>query len=471
VNASSSDPQLLRDYAERRSEAAFAELVRRHIDFVHSVALRMVNDPHLAKDVSQGVFVALAKNAGHLTSHPVLSGWLHRAARNIAAQTVRTEVRRRHREQQAAAMNVPSETDAQWEEIAPQLDTALADLSDSDRDAVLLRYFENKPAQEMAAILGISTDAAQKRVNRAVEKLRDKLTQRGVASGAAGLTGIISANAVQAAPAGLAASISSTAVTGTVATVVATSALRKAIVALAMAASIGAAIDQSIRVSTLRAENESLQQTYPRQAVRIIRPRAIASATQPGGAEKEGPIADSQQVIASSSSTEFSLIAPAGKGITTGAAEVAGLNPQQKKAVDRMLRAIWNRVSDDFASRAVMVTAESDPKAGLLVYNIPARTDRGREFVRQLESSLDAEVGETKRKLLMKGIKTSDFLGGFGALNVRLKFAEGHGCDYAISKPGSGESVQTGSMDFDSFIDRFGDSFELPRPDTYPTYR
>lgn len=93
-----SDPQLLRAYAEGRSEAAFAELVQRHIDLVHSAAVRMVNDPHLAKDVSQGVFVALAKNAAKLTGHPVLSGWLYLTARNIAAQTVRAEVRRRSRE-------------------------------------------------------------------------------------------------------------------------------------------------------------------------------------------------------------------------------------------------------------------------------------------------------------------------------------------------------------------------------------
>jgi RNA polymerase sigma factor (sigma-70 family) len=135
VNALS-DPQLLRAYAERRSEAAFAELVRRHIDLVHSAAVRMVNDPHLAKDVTQGVFVALAKDAGKLTDHPVLSGWLHRTARNIAAQTVRTEVRRRTREKEAAAMNEDRETEAPWEEIAPHLDAALAELSEPDRDAV-----------------------------------------------------------------------------------------------------------------------------------------------------------------------------------------------------------------------------------------------------------------------------------------------------------------------------------------------
>ena len=248
-----SDPQLLRAYAERRSEAAFAELVRRHIDFVHSAALRMVNDSHLAKDVTQGVFVALAKDAGKLTDHPVLSGWLHRTARNIAANTIRTEMRRRHREQEAAAMNDHSEADASWEEIAPHLDRALAELSDHDRDAVLLRYFENKPAQEMAAILGIGAEAAQKRVSRAVERLRENFAKRGITAGTAGLAGVISANAVQGAPVGLAATISTAAFSGAVSTVLATTnflaitVMKKAIAATAIAALAGTAIYQFTR--------------------------------------------------------------------------------------------------------------------------------------------------------------------------------------------------------------------------------
>ena len=121
------DPQLLREYAERRSEPAFAELVRRHVEFVYSAALRMVCDAHLAEDVTQGVFVALARNAGQLAGRSLLSGWLHRTAQNIAAQTVRTDVRRRAREQEAAAMNelLAAEPDNVWERIAPQLDAAL----------------------------------------------------------------------------------------------------------------------------------------------------------------------------------------------------------------------------------------------------------------------------------------------------------------------------------------------------------
>lgn len=211
----SSDASLLRDFANHRSERAFAELVGRHLDLVHTAALRMTGDRHLAEDVSQGVFVALAKQAGSLADHPVLSGWLHRTTRNIAVQMIRVETSRRHREQQAAVMNEPTATDAPWKEIVPHLDAALAELGDSDRDAVLLRYFENKSANHMAVILGISAGAAQKRVSRAVERLRENFAKRGITAGAAGLAGLISANAVQAAPVGLAVAISGTVSAGT----------------------------------------------------------------------------------------------------------------------------------------------------------------------------------------------------------------------------------------------------------------
>lgn len=207
------DQQLLRDYAERRSEAAFAELVRRHVDLVYSAALRMVCDSHLAEDVTQRAFVALAGSAPQLTERVVLSGWLHRTAQNIAAQTVRTDVRRRAREQDAAAMNelFAAEPDGVWEHIAPHLDAALGELSEADRDALLLRYFERKSAQEMAQALGVSDEAAQKRVSRAVERLREFFAKRGVTVGAGGLVVALSAKAVQAAPVGLAVTVSTSA--------------------------------------------------------------------------------------------------------------------------------------------------------------------------------------------------------------------------------------------------------------------
>ena len=266
------DSQLLGDWAETRSEPAFAELVRRHVDFVYSAALRMVCDSHLAQDVTQSVFVALAKGAGQLADRRVLSGWLHRTAQNIAAQTVRTDVRRRAREQEAAAMNqlLATEPEAPWELIGPHLDAALGELTEPDRDAVLLRYFENKSLREVGQVLDMSDDAAQKRISRAVERLREFFAKRGVTVGTSGLVVVISANAVQAAPIGLAVTISTaTAIAGTTfaatATATATKAiamttLQKTVIAATLAATgVAVPIWQQTRINQMTGANRELQ--------------------------------------------------------------------------------------------------------------------------------------------------------------------------------------------------------------------
>ncbi len=231
----------------------------------------MVCESHLAEDVTQSVFVALAKNAAQLTNCAVLSGWLHRTAQNIAAQTVRTEVRRRAREQEAATMNelCSTESDSTWQHISPHLDAALGELEEIDRDALLLRYFEKKSALEMAGILGISDEAAQKRVSRAVERIRELFARRGVTVGAAGL-GVISANAVQAAPAGFAATISNAVIAGTgisVSTVVATTAktiamttAQKILVAATLAVVAGAGLYEARQTAQLRAQVQTLNE-------------------------------------------------------------------------------------------------------------------------------------------------------------------------------------------------------------------
>jgi RNA polymerase sigma factor (sigma-70 family) len=209
-----SDLDLLRQFARENSQDAFAEIVRRHLDLVYSAALRQVRAPQLAEEIAQSVFADLARNAGSLvgggdaSSPKTLTPWLYAVTRRTAIDVVRKESRRRLREQIAVEMNNMNATPDDWIQIEPLLDDAMAALEETDRSAVLLRYFENKSLREVGEVLGASEDAAQKRVSRAVERLREFFSKRDVTIGAGGLAVLISANAVQSAPVGLSATIS-----------------------------------------------------------------------------------------------------------------------------------------------------------------------------------------------------------------------------------------------------------------------
>lgn len=211
------DIELLHHYVVGGSEDAFSVLVRRHVNLVYSVALRHTGNPSQAEEITQAVFVILARKAHSLREGTVLPGWLHKTAWFAADNFRKTEIRRKSREQEAymqSLFNEPEpETDA-WAQIAPLLDPALAGLSEKDRNAIVLRFFSGQKLSEVGAAMGTSEEAAKKRVNRAVEKLRHFFTQRGVVLPAAALTAAISAHSVQAAPLGLAASATGTVTSG-----------------------------------------------------------------------------------------------------------------------------------------------------------------------------------------------------------------------------------------------------------------
>lgn len=209
------DHALLRQYAEQNSEAAFAAIVSRHVDKVYSVALRHTRNAHAAEEITQAVFVILAKKSGRLGAKVILAGWLYETARLTAVTYIRSEIRRARREQEAHMNTALNKSEEAWPHIAPLLDDALTGLSAADRHAVVLRYFDGKSLGEVGAALGASEDAAKKRVARAVEKLRGWFTKRGVTLTATVLTAAIAANSVQAAPLGLAATVTATAVKGT----------------------------------------------------------------------------------------------------------------------------------------------------------------------------------------------------------------------------------------------------------------
>jgi RNA polymerase sigma factor (sigma-70 family) len=310
------DPELLRRYAVDRSEEAFGELVRRYLGLVYNAALRQCGDPHLAQDAAQTVFSDLARKARHLSSRPVLAGWLYTSARFAALRVARGEGRRRARENEAHAMNElldGDEPSANWEKLRPVIDEALQGLGESDREAVLLRYFEKRPFAEIGSLFAVSEDAARMRVERALEKMRGTLKRNGVTSAGAALAAALATHAEAVPPAGAAAKITgaalaagSKAATATLMTL--TKLQVSAAAAVAVLGAAGLAIQHRANANLeaqvaqlqpliaenahLQDENRALTKASPSKAVGLT-----ASANPPGASRSAGAAADPRQVV------------------------------------------------------------------------------------------------------------------------------------------------------------------------------
>ena len=264
------DAQLLRQYVEGQSEEAFGELVSRHIDLVYSAALRMASsDSHLAEDVTQMVFIDLARKVRSLPRGVLLAGWLYRHTCYTAAKAVRTERRRRAREQTAMEIKALDDNiEEPWERIAPHLDEGLTRLSASDREALVLRFLKRQDLRAVGAAFGISEDAAQKRVTRALDKLRGVLGGRGVELTVTTLATALAAQAVTAAPAGLAVSVAAASMTAaadtgmafTLLKLMAATKLKTSIISAIVIASLAAPlIVQRQAQARLREQDEALR--------------------------------------------------------------------------------------------------------------------------------------------------------------------------------------------------------------------
>lgn len=262
--------QLLTDYVQNGSESAFRELVTRYLDLVYSTALRLVDgDAHRARDIAQIVFVDLAAKAQNLSPETMPGGWLHRHTCFVAANTLRSERRRQARERLAVEMNtLTHDSPDDFSRLAPVLDELINTLDDSDRAAILLRFYEQRDFRAIGETLGTSEDAARMRVNRALDRLQQSLKTRGIQTTAAALSVTIFAGAVQAAPAGLASTIATVALAGAVTTtatltsakIIAMTTLQKIAISAVVITLAGAGIFEAHQASQLREQIQTLQQ-------------------------------------------------------------------------------------------------------------------------------------------------------------------------------------------------------------------
>ena len=206
-----SDNQLLAEYARHGSETAFGELVRRHVNMVHSAALREAGgNVSLAEDITQEVFTELARRASPLAAHPAIVGWLYTSVRLTAANVRRATHRRQRREQEAFTMNelmAPDQMDELWRQVRPVLDDVMHELEQEDRTAVVLRFFEGQSHKEVGAALGLTENAARMRVERSLEKLHSLLSRRGIRSTASTLAAVLIASAAASASQPFAATV------------------------------------------------------------------------------------------------------------------------------------------------------------------------------------------------------------------------------------------------------------------------
>jgi RNA polymerase sigma factor (sigma-70 family) len=426
VNAKT-DQELLQAYAREQSEAAFAELVHRHVHLVYSAALRLVVDPHLAEDATQGTFIALAQNARKLAGRAVLSSWLHLTVRNIAAKLVRTEMRRRAREQEAVAMELEStQTEALWHQVAPHLDEAIGFLSDKERDALMLRFFEQKSAREMAQALGVSEEAAQRRVSRAVERLRGVLAKRGVAAGASGLVLVLSAKAVQAAPAELAGAILGALAAGTAVHTVATTAagtalltatLQKVLLATVLVAGAGTGLYQAHQLGLQRDEAARLsrQQAVLAEQVRQLEhardqvTNLLAAAQEENARLKSGQLQAEMLRLRSQAGALQQALATNAASAAPNLAARLWQDPDVKSQTREDMRVQWLAFFVPLFKELKLTPAQSDQAARLYAETVVKGIERvfaltpgtvSQAQLDQVEEETVAEIGRQLQPLL-----------------------------------------------------------------------
>jgi RNA polymerase sigma factor (sigma-70 family) len=290
------DTELLRQYREG-SQAAFRELVRRHLNMVFSAARRQTRSPALAEEVTQSVFIKLAADAGRIGEGTPLAAWLHLVTRHTAMNAARTESRRRSREQASFEISAMSSLTPGWSSVEPLLDEAVASLRAADRIAIILRFFEDKSLREVGEALGSTEEAARKRVGRALEQLRALLLKRGVTVSSSALAADLTTHAIQIAPLNLSTTLLTSvplpvaalppALTGPASTLAMTTMQKSLLVATAVIAG-GFILYQARTISRQSNDLALLRRNYAALAARQTEAASLAAST-PSAADAPRP--------------------------------------------------------------------------------------------------------------------------------------------------------------------------------------
>jgi RNA polymerase sigma factor (sigma-70 family) len=379
--------QLLADYVKTGSEAAFHDLVARYVDLVYSAAVRLVNgDTHLAEDVTQTVFADLARMARTLSRDVMLGGWLHRHTCFVASKTMRGERRRQTRERQAVEMNsLEDHSAANLARVAPMLDDAINQLGAEDRDAILLRFFEQHDFKSVGEALGSNEEAARKRVDRALGKLEGLLKRRGVAFSAAALASALSTQAVSAAPAGLAVTISSVALTSaaagggttlTILEIMSMTKLKIGITTAVVAAGVAIPWVMQHRTQTRLSEvSESLRQqteTNSQLAEENARLTRLLASTPAASQRSNNPSLELLRLRGEVGRLRQENVSVA-QSKTNGPSALSGItaNPEMYKVIRDQQKMGLSMVYKDFTNRVSMLPEQSEQLVNVMESHRP----------------------------------------------------------------------------------------------------
>lgn len=419
------DAQLLREYAERQSEAAFAELLGRHLNLVYSTALRRVGDAHLAQDVVQTVFIELARKPRSIRDPGTLAVWLYRAAGHAASNILRSETRRRQRETEAMEMNGKDDTHSVWQRLAPYLEEAIDALSTSDQNAVVLRFFEGKSLREVGQALSMTEDAAQKRVSRALDKMRLHFVQRGVTVSGAAMATALAAHSVQAAPVGLAATVqAATALVGS--SSLAHLAIGTATKAIAMTTLQKTALTATLIVTTSTAIYEGRQAFRLHDEVRTLESQQASLTRQVQQFQAQREAGESQ---VAGLQQENERLRQAAAEVTRLRAEVAQLRVAAKSAQDKTTV----QASNDLFSQSVLALTAKAGELNQYLQRMPDKRIPELQFLTEnhwldaaRDADLQSEVGVRKALAKLRSLAKNYFGSQLsGALDAYIEANQG----------------------------------------------